>query len=684
VPHVTVLGMTFGGAAEMWRQDAVKKVLAQVRLVGQVWRGLAHHVPTSKASGLLFTYVLPVALYGCQLSTVKLDPQTGKSLDAVASDFARVVLSAPFHVSKMAMLEFFGWLRPLVRGDYLRVKFAFGLVHTKMPLVRRSLHLQIGLGLPWWSETLGIAAKWGCRELLEGALRRPPLPAGADKEAIKARAELEAADTEQLWWAVRTAERQAWSEAFEGRVPMELINFPSTGSYAVKKATVPQAATLFFLRYDMNEHVRRRAGLNGMDHRCSCCSQDVMESNVHVLEDCRADLLDIAERNEFEAARAALLVHREGAVFEGERTMQMYLLWLTGPELKVRDESNTEARHLRVSEINAIVEAAACLRSTRYAAFLQRRHKGCVERMANVSAPPPMTPQQDDREAVATRILQCRDSGELDDVMRWTGYKRDENDSRYSAMRSDEWAPIFSARGMTFQLLVKVLKEVDWQMPYLLMAFPEDQNEFAREQRLHETETATESTLRSRRRKRMITNEGHAKPLLWVGRLPFEFMVGGPLVEAWFAAADETERRQLVRPWPSVIVRGTKCDQVFNPLMTALAAALAAGELQVTVNETKGDKQYADRNTDGQRRLRLWMLRDWRAKRARIAAVRIRRLDGSVLEPRREVWQRVAAQVAAGTRDERMNVVFAWRDELMLALREVERDSRPTVRFRAV
>jgi hypothetical protein len=688
VPHITVLGMAYGGEARMWRESAVSKVAGQMIMVSDVWRKVCAFVPAKKSSDLCFTYIMPVGLYGCPLADVQ-DAETGKSLDTVAPDFARVVLKVPWHVHKVAMMEFLGWYRPTARGRYLRVKFALGLPNTVMPLITQCFDLQRTHGLPWWTETVAIAAQLGFDERLLEAVARPRLDDAASDAARKARKAEGAEDVRLLKAAAQEAEREHWRAELAG-IPPGLLNWPSTGSRAFKAATVPGAHALFCLRYDINEHLRRHEGLVPMDHECSCCTEGTMESNVHVLFACRADLLSLKQRGEFETARALLVAHRAAFVHDGERTDETYLLWLTGPHLKVwRDAARKKAVRLTAGEINVVVEAGVVMRRVRRAAWKIHREEGCIARRAAYEAPPPLTPQGDDREAVATRMFQCRSLEELEEVMAWTGYTRDVNDPlrRFSSMHSLQWAPVFAARGTTHQILTNVLGEVDWQLPYLLMVSPADRAEFARERAVHDVEVKIESGGHQRRRRRMSITLGHGARLGWVDRLPYEYASGGPLVEAWFAAEGEAERRLLVRMWPvEIMVTKTKWDPVFNELMTAIASALTAGELEVEVDEWKGAKQYGERDNDGKRMLRMWLLRDWHAVRGkhRITAVRVRRRDGSAIAPRREVWRHVAAQVGARSPEERRATVLEWRDEIMLGLREVERDSRPDVRFRAV
>ena len=152
------------------------------------------------------------------------------------------------------------------------------------------------------------------RELLT-ALESLDLPEDPKAYATRLKAEKQA--LQMLTKKIQEYERMHWYNALKKRIPGPLLNQPGTGCFIQKKAKAPGASTLFWLRYDEQEHLRRHRSLRHWAIACPCCSHPQDYSNVHALFHCTADRIPRASKQDYEEARTHLKAYWDSFFIEG-------------------------------------------------------------------------------------------------------------------------------------------------------------------------------------------------------------------------------------------------------------------------------------------------------------------------------------------------------------------------------
>ena len=216
------------------------------------------------------------------------------------------------------------------------------------------------------------------------------------------------------------------------RIPGPLLNQPGTGCFIQKKAKAPGASTLFWLRYDEQEHLRRHRSLRHWAIACPCCSHPQDYSNVHALFHCTADRIPRASKQDYEEARTHLKAYWDSFFIEGlpeapseapsgALTETQYLQWLTGPHpTHYKDASRRAVVSLTQTEIDRIAIASATFHTIRR----KQQFTVTAQRPPPTAAPRPRRrrPTDADKVLIVQRIYQCRDAHELESVLRWTSF----------------------------------------------------------------------------------------------------------------------------------------------------------------------------------------------------------------------------------------------------------------------
>ncbi len=155
---LTYLGMWVHSTGRMERKDGLKKFKTSVFFIADMWRQLRPKVASNLVSRLMFAYSMPVALYGCEISTAT----SFLEMDGAVNGFARIALSVLPSTRTSAMREFLGWRSPTLQGQYLRMLGAFRLLRAPAEGYHiASLLDQVLHDRQWLMDTITVLRQFG-------------------------------------------------------------------------------------------------------------------------------------------------------------------------------------------------------------------------------------------------------------------------------------------------------------------------------------------------------------------------------------------------------------------------------------------------------------------------------------------------------------------------------------------
>jgi len=578
--EVRILGMQISDEGVLYRQNAVYGTRNLVNNACLAWKSRSKGVPTSRARELLYTYLLPVALYGCELSSV------GSGVDFAMRQMALTVLHARYDTPTYSMCEFLGWVRPSKRAELQKVRFFLRLFLSDSSIVRQCLkalieaHEASAERPSWFGATLKLANTYAleqmCKDTLrywKGFLRHP----AESEESISDLGMLDLS----VFFGLRNAEislelveKEFWETQFKSPIHHELRNEPGKGAHIVRAATIPGAWSSFYLRFDQQAHSLRHRSLAPLAYLCPCCyTTTELATPIHCVFACDgkrvATYRSVADTNAyFKGLRllrqyletANLPVGANGLEAVGREREELFLQWVTGPSLQLKDtlalpNPQPTPIDLTIAEINSLVGACLALFYTRMVGYKALRAEGCENARMALPPPLPMFPMADSRPVIAARLLQCRTVGEFKAVMVWARVTR-------WTLSSASWSKCCVAvpgREAVYSPITHLnfLVTAERQLPLALLPSRSLQLWWVINHRTTPykgavlDEAARADPMASSFTSTIIPRLKAARGFLesetgWFQRLPWMFRFVNPWMEAFFACPDKDRRDNLL------------------------------------------------------------------------------------------------------------------------------------------
>ena len=350
------------------------------------WKRTKHKTPSNTLIPIFYSFVLAPAIYGSEIAAIypKLMIRTNR--------FLKESLSIPMHSNNAIGYEFTGTYRPNTIIMKRRLRFAIKSIQSTVPTIRTAIdHATRNLS-PWWGRVVQDATTLNIQQGLQSLISAR----NNEINNVSFSAQLQTL-CGTLLTAIKTTIDEHESAWFHQQ--LHYLHHkcpPGKGSFIFRNATVPGGQSLVKLRYDINEHMQRHQPLQRLNNRCPFCTNGPLESNEHLLFECRANRLDPTKLQKLKDIREQLT-----ALYDGNMPRSEYLSWLTGPEPSLPNGSQPSMR-----TINLIATASQDLEKLRAHMFITYR-----SRISNSSIPNParrrLTP--DDRIQICIALQGTKD-----------------------------------------------------------------------------------------------------------------------------------------------------------------------------------------------------------------------------------------------------------------------------------
>jgi hypothetical protein len=628
--QLTYLGMWIKATGTIERKDGIKKFTSSVAFASEIWRKLRAKVPSHLVSRLMFGYCLPVALYGCEVTTAT----TFEELNVMVNRCARTALGVLPSTRTSLMLEFLGWRSSTLQGQYLRMLGAFRLLRSPHDGYHHAALLdQIFHGRQWLMDTLNVFRQFGPAyplfvqgiahwaetrlpaELAQRVLLIPWVHAvGKGDDGIT---ELLASAKTLVKSRIDQEQRRLWHESMREHMPNLQVPLSRIcmvgGSFIHKKAKCPGAWALFHIRHCSQSHLQKYPKLRGSTRFCCLCHQkDQLETVDHLLFECTGLHIPQGDRESFHGARQALtcrlpdfeIAAREEGINAWHNIQAKrndYILWLTGPCPKVWFNTPTHPDNpqdvlakptdITSDEIDRIATAALTLvrlrghYSEKFKSFLRPPR---VENPAVLREEDPL-PRVDRRQRAALklewirRFHECRSLEEFRECTALLGYPHDFFSKAESTGKQWTTGDLISPNAVYRRL--EILSD---KYPYVCCFTNESRVIWMKAQPWFSNykgrEAIVADNIRAALTNGALGRSSHGKgPLPWMSNLALP-LFSSPLAElyvyAWERGADaqhilDVITAPYVEAYPAR--RDVWSNKKYHPALTDLAPVITAG-----------------------------------------------------------------------------------------------------------
>ena len=166
----------------------------------------------------------------------------------------------------------------------------------------------------------------------------------------------------------------------------------------------------------------------------------------------------------------------------------------------------------------------------------------------------------------------------------------------------------------------------------------------------------------------------------WISCIPLEYLMCGPLAEAWLAAKSQEERAQLLpNGWPEKLFAGRTPLPAIKDVYDSISAAFKHGTIYTPPGACGYDKHYDDLGScSNKKTFRFKLIREGCPSATIVTRSHVNSSAGALhRQPRREVWSRLVNIINTPEYDMRLALTLQWSEEILATVREVERDFRP-------
>jgi len=695
--EVGILGMQISDEGVLYRPSAIHGIRDLVNNACLAWKARSRGVPTARARELLYNYLMPTALYGCEVSTV------GSGVDFVMRQVALTVLHARHDTPSYSMCEFLGWVRPSKTAELQKVRFFLRLFQSDSSIIRNCLQSLVNANeawAGWFRAAQGLAKKYAgvevCDNIVEiwDAIATIPTAEAnrlrLRKVALNDAVLLGLRNADEL---LATQEQAFWEPQFKCSIHPQLRNKPGKGAEIVRAATIPGAWSAFYMRFDQQAHNLRHWSLAPLAYACPCCQTTTeLATPYHCVFECNGKRVSSfrskADTRAYYRGRRVLLEYlpkadlplgEDGLEVVGRERKELFLQWLTGPSLQLKDPLPKPNPHptpidLTIAEINSLVGACLALFYTRMVGYKAFRAEACEKARLALSPPPPLFPRSDSRPAIVERLLQSRTVGEFKAIMVWARATR-------WTLASASWSSSYTkvpGREEVYTPITHLnfLVTAERQLPLTLLPLRRHQLWWVAN---HRTTPYKGAVLGGDARRDPMANSftSTIKPRLraareylesetgWFLQLPWIFRYVNPFMEAFFACPDQARRANLLR------LAGDD-----DPFGNEFARCIHYRRIRFSLKPEIAE--YADRNPYQKRVFIRQIKKDWRkiATEVRIVAYDREEYDNPSIEVLNYV-ERILNLEQQGRMEDVPPLVHAMMVRLLIEGRVVAADDRP-------
>lgn len=643
VSETKFVGITVDSAGRLTRESSNQALIT----AKNAWFKLRYIIQASTLIPIYYSFATAPFLYGTEVADL------APKKDIAANNFWRHALSLPIGTNNALLYEFTGTYRPTTLRMKRRLRFAIKCISSPVAPIQAVIDNCANSG--WWDEVITDAQTLGITNTIQLLMatrntwrtsHRSETPTLLIKQCNEANKTLNS--------AIDKHEKNWFSEKLSNSTPF--ICPPGEGCQVFRRATIPGAQTIIRLHYDFNEHYRRHASLNHLDHSCTLCHSTLYESNEHIIFDCPGDRLSPEDAEKFLQAKNDIK-----SMFDPDTMSSAdYLGWLTA------DPRYPNGSHPTLDTINKIAQASKNIH------FLRTRNFMRIKQFLTPSTISPQRFTGEQRITYCIALLQTTTQTEFQTIL--TSINR-----RLCSLKNPKWrdatqlstANLGIDSSISLNAYYKLLGKLDTYGPYLCTAGETRRQHHATSKQLWESNTASN---KSHLYDRIIVLWQNAQKVPWIAQLPiWHWIHPTPLAAAWIL-----EPRSLAGSLHNQIICTNSVGNIPKPtkldLQTDLRAAFVPfSRIPHSPMYKSGflRTQWSDMDTNARTRCVRAMIQtpNWQFKHDNITYTIYTQRNPSLTRHHTEIRQNVAAQFNSDIPDS-IAIAERWFSEMREAHRQ--------------